>query len=57
MKKFIKRHLLTISLALSIFLTHTTIQSDSLSEPKICTINNSNTSYIPLEDDDDILEP
>lgn len=58
MKKFIKRHLLTISLALSIFLTHIspTIQSDSLSEPKICTINNSNTSYIPMEDDDDTFE-
>jgi hypothetical protein len=57
MKKFIKRHLLTI-LALSIFLTHIspTIQSDSLSEPKICTINNSNTSYIPMEDDDDTFE-
>ncbi len=59
MKKFIKRHLLTISLALSIFLTHInpTIPSDSLSEPKTCTINDSAPSYIPAKDDNDILEP
>lgn len=58
MKKFIKRHLLTI-LALSIFLAHIspTIQSDSLSEPKTCTINDSAPSYIPAKDDNDILEP